>query len=817
MLSRKILNVFTGLLVSGTLSLFCVAESRAAFGDIVGRYNSVSGAWWGGLTWKDGYLYENLDNTSAIYKRDPNTANLAVVGTIAHTAVRDIGLAWDEDNRCWWLCNPWGPQNVYRIPEAGGGIAFTFNANTNEYGIFYDTIEDVLWITNNAKKALDVYRTDGTRVRKVTMPWDQSGIVRVGDKLWIGRHETSYIYEFSLDGTMTGRYVVIPEGRFSGDMAFDGRYLWSRSNLKNNVVYIYKIDIDIPPATPTPTPLATPIPSPKPIFPVIDSGDYNGDGTSDIAVFRASSGLWAVRGVTRAYWGSGGDIPASGDYSGDGTTDLAVFRSARGRWLIRGVTDVSFGSPGDVPVPGDYDGDGRCDVAIYRSNSGLWAVRGLTRLYYGSSADQPVPGYYTGSSSKEIALFRPATGRWSIRGLTRFYYGKFGDLPVPGDYSASGRDEAAVYRPASRLWAVRGETRFYFGLSVADRPCPAAYRGDGSSIPAFFKPTSGYWSLRENTSFYYGASGDVPVTGPPPRPGLSNLPVIDSGDYTGNGTSEIALFRDSVGLWSIRSPWNTYRVYYGSKGDVPASGDYNGDGRSEIAVYRPASGLWAARFVTRFYFGGEAGELSAPGDYNGDGTCDSAVFNPRTAHWRVRVEIPFSARAAAGRLFGEANKNSAGGREGGLAPTAPFIYEFDFGREGDIPVPGYYTGGPNKVIATYGPSTGLWSIRGVTQFYYGKEGDFPVAVDFTGDGTAAAGIFRPSSLLWAIRGVTRIYYGRGDDYLPVSADYRGDGTAEVGIFRTRTGRWEIRNLTRLYFGRAGDTPAVGARSGTSPR
>ena len=50
--------------------------------------------------------------------------------------------------------------------------------------------------------------------------------------------------------------------------------------------------------------------------------DYNGDGTSDIAIFRGDSGLWSVRGVTRVYFGGSTDETVPGDYDGDGTTDI---------------------------------------------------------------------------------------------------------------------------------------------------------------------------------------------------------------------------------------------------------------------------------------------------------------------------------------------------------------------------------------------------------------------------------------------------------------------------------------------------------------
>ncbi|MFH1037776.1 MAG: hypothetical protein V1789_03790, partial [PVC group bacterium] len=66
-----------------------------------------------------------------------------------------------------------------------------------------------------------------------------------------------------------------------------------------------------PTATPTPTPpsapSATPTPSPLPtaFYQVMGGSDFDGDGTTDIAVFR--NGFWAVRGLTRVYFGDAGD------------------------------------------------------------------------------------------------------------------------------------------------------------------------------------------------------------------------------------------------------------------------------------------------------------------------------------------------------------------------------------------------------------------------------------------------------------------------------------------------------------------------------
>jgi len=78
--------------------------------------------------------------------------------------------------------------------------------------------------------------------------------------------------------------------------------------------------------------------------------DYNGDGVSDIAIFRSSSGLWAIRGVTRAYFGTVSDYPVPADYSGAGIDSIGIFRPSSSLWSGRGVTRVYFGGLGESPV-----------------------------------------------------------------------------------------------------------------------------------------------------------------------------------------------------------------------------------------------------------------------------------------------------------------------------------------------------------------------------------------------------------------------------------------------------------------------------------
>jgi len=281
----------------------------------------------------------------------------------------------------------------------------------------------------------------------------------------------------------------------------------------------------VPSSTPTPTvtptasvtPTSSPTPSaiPTPTIPTLTAPpwitDYNGDGTSDIAIFRSGSGLWAVRGVTRVYFGGSTDETVPGDYNGDGTTEIGIFRKASGLWAVRGVTRVYFGGGSDIPEPGDYNGDLADDIGIFRPAAGLWAIRGITRIYFGGSSDNPIPGYYIGDATKSIGIFRPASGLWAIRGISRVYFGSSGDETVPGGYDGDWAWDYGIFRPASGLWAIRGVTRSYFG-ATSDLPVPADYDGSGMDDIGIFRGSSGLWAVKVATRVYFGSIGDIPVT-----------------------------------------------------------------------------------------------------------------------------------------------------------------------------------------------------------------------------------------------------------------------------------------------------------------
>jgi hypothetical protein len=274
--------------------------------------------------------------------------------------------------------------------------------------------------------------------------------------------------------------------------------------------------------------------------------DYDGDGKSDMSVFRPETGVWHLllsqSGYAAPQFGLATDKLVPADYDGDGKTDLAVFREnssdpAKAKFYVlqssnNQLREEQFGSTGDIPVAGDWDGDRKTDVGVYRAGT---ESSPQSYFYYrpssqpnvnfisypwGSPGDKPVVADYDNDGKADQAVFRPATGEWFVqRSTDGFYAIQFGaaeDKPVVGDYDGDGKADQAVFRPSNGVWYLwksrDGFTAAQFGVST-DLPAPADYDGDGKTDMTVYR-NGGWFILNSNIGFSasgFGVSSDKPV------------------------------------------------------------------------------------------------------------------------------------------------------------------------------------------------------------------------------------------------------------------------------------------------------------------
>lgn len=266
--------------------------------------------------------------------------------------------------------------------------------------------------------------------------------------------------------------------------------------------------------------------------------DYDGDGKTDVSIFRPSVGEWwllrSSNGSNTAFqFGSGTDKIVPADFTGDGKADMSFWRPATGEWFVLRSEDNSFfsfpfGLNGDIPAPGDFDGDNKADAAVFRPTTQTWFILRSSDAQvqitnFGIAEDKPVVEDYDGDGTDDIAIFRPSVAEWwilgSSTGITAVQFGSTDDKPTPADFTGDGKADVAFFRPSTGFWFIlRSEDFSFFAFpfgSNGDIPVAGDYDGDGRADSAVFRPSNNVWFKNQTTNgvetVSFGIADDIPT------------------------------------------------------------------------------------------------------------------------------------------------------------------------------------------------------------------------------------------------------------------------------------------------------------------
>ena len=189
------------------------------------------------------------------------------------------------------------------------------------------------------------------------------------------------------------------------------------------------------------------------------------------------------------------------------------------------------------------------------------------------------------AGSDTVGLVDPATGQWHLRdGNTTqsFFYGNPGDVPFMGDWDCDGVATPGLFRASDAFAYLRNsntqgiaDIRFFFG-NPSDVPIAGDFDGDGCDTLSIYRPSNQTFyimnKLGENEgglgaaefSFVFGNPGDKPFTG----------------DFDGDGITEVGLHRESTGFVYYRNTLSTgiadNSFFFGDPGDRFVAGDWSG-------------------------------------------------------------------------------------------------------------------------------------------------------------------------------------------------------------------------------------------------
>ena len=342
-------------------------------------------------------------------------------------------------------------------------------------------------------------------------------------------------------------------------------------------------------------------------------GDFNGDALSDMVFFDPDTGLWRAAEARRgggysfpvygeAYRGFGTESQiqffksnVTGDFNGDGRSDIAFFLPGTGDYIVAEHNGkvFEFKNYGRLISPvknimccewftGDYDGNGLSDALLFYEPAGEWTLM-LNKggRFEFQKVARNFKNLFRSDYSPGPDLNCDLTFDSSEAGLSRRSVHFF-----EGDFTGSGRSDISIYDSRSGAWYVGEAFRDTHGsftlswklfkrftapenlLLSNDRFC-GDFNSDGRSDFLLFDRSRGTWTLGET------GDGSIIFRTFSTSPQFRDITRFVQGDFNGDGRTDIGFFSAADNkLWVGETTPDGFRYrIYSDGSDCPGIAD----------------------------------------------------------------------------------------------------------------------------------------------------------------------------------------------------------------------------------------------------